>query len=655
MTDVEEIIDYIKSLKKGFDKELFECKLEELAYVAQNTGLDDANFHILFKLWLNLNIPIRKWMNLGCCIIPQQRVGQNSVEYALRWLLANNRNPIFHPRICFVLDWLTVAMDTDSIDSTALDMGYVIFYSFLFSEKLTSHVIKLIYVLTKPFDVTRKNVLEILKEVKKREGKKSLVRQLQVLLGLFKTYKPECVPEQMPSVSVHTAFKKLNVQLVERFKMCQIRKNNNSQTKLKLVWADLGMGKTNKKHGQLVPSLEFVQIGSTQYKGKIPQKTHLDFSEPQALLQYSLNHQLSRPARLRALLSNATGHTLLSLTDQHQFTFLVHDLHHVLSYFFLASSSHSLAEKENFLGQLAIFQTTLMQGLPVVTKFLAQFLPFWNEKDYYAEILSLLEWISIDSPEFVLDILGVVTQMCCRAQPIHQCLIIKTVTAMYTNLVYTSTRPKNCFVLGKPTDEKFREGTSIVANSLTDMCNKCLQINPDDIRLVLSGLQALVTCAYTCTQIGRGESVGAVPGMLVLSMPLLNNCALMIDMLADLLKMYKRLLPAYKANHGKDSLYNSYMNVLIPFFSDFVSCLSEEFINNRDKGFVFRNLQPKGVNKLIHLMPDINSSLSVRNHLAFAPYTYMRIGSNKFNDEFIHESVFERLTHLNDIMITISN
>lgn len=56
MTDVEEIIDYIKSLKKGFDKELFQCKIDELAYVVDTTGLDYDDFHTLFRLWLNLSI-----------------------------------------------------------------------------------------------------------------------------------------------------------------------------------------------------------------------------------------------------------------------------------------------------------------------------------------------------------------------------------------------------------------------------------------------------------------------------------------------------------------------------------------------------------------------------------------------------------------------
>lgn len=49
-----------------------------------------------------------------------------------------------------------------------------------------------------------------------------MFRQLQVLLGLFKSYKPECVPEDIPAISIHAAFKKINPDLLARFKRNQV-------------------------------------------------------------------------------------------------------------------------------------------------------------------------------------------------------------------------------------------------------------------------------------------------------------------------------------------------------------------------------------------------------------------------------------------------
>lgn len=56
MADVDEIIDYLKSLKKGFDKDLFQNKIDELSYEVETRGLEYNDFHILFKVWLNLYV-----------------------------------------------------------------------------------------------------------------------------------------------------------------------------------------------------------------------------------------------------------------------------------------------------------------------------------------------------------------------------------------------------------------------------------------------------------------------------------------------------------------------------------------------------------------------------------------------------------------------
>lgn len=50
----------------------------------------------------------------------------------------------------------------------------------------------------------------------------NMYRQLLVLLGLFKSYKPECVPEDVPAISVHSTFKKINQNLLTRFRRNQV-------------------------------------------------------------------------------------------------------------------------------------------------------------------------------------------------------------------------------------------------------------------------------------------------------------------------------------------------------------------------------------------------------------------------------------------------
>lgn len=56
MGDIDDIIYYIRTLRKGYDKETFKEKVAELGAIVDTTGLAYNDFHELFKLWLNLSI-----------------------------------------------------------------------------------------------------------------------------------------------------------------------------------------------------------------------------------------------------------------------------------------------------------------------------------------------------------------------------------------------------------------------------------------------------------------------------------------------------------------------------------------------------------------------------------------------------------------------
>ncbi|XP_050670512.1 centromere protein I-like isoform X2 [Leptidea sinapis] len=639
MSDVSEILHYMKSLRKGFDKSLFESKIEELCDVVMIAGLNSDDFHSLFTVWLNLSIPIKNWTSLGLCIVPQEIVGQKSVEYALRWLLEINKSCNDFPKIAFLLDWLTAAMDSDSVDMKALDMGYEVFYALLANEELSIHALKLIYTLTKPIDVTRKRVLEILNYIKIREQRMNLCRPLQVLLGLFKSYKPQCVPEAVPYRSIHTAFRKINVLLITRFQTCQNRRNTRRVDKQKLVWVEpLNMGNKKGNANPLIPELDFIYLSSYQYSDKVPEKNYFDFSDPVSLLQYSLHHNLSRPARMRAVFANSAGRAQLLLAPAHIHNFFLHDLHHVLFNAFLDVSPHSMEEKKQFLELLAIFQSTVMQGLSVITTFLAKFLPHWNEKDYFMQILALIEWLHVESHDQVRVILDTLTKVYCRAHPIQQCAILNSVTKAYTNLVYASTRKRHFFLNVQPPENSYTEMIELVAYKINEICSKGLQTNPEDMRVMLGSVSSLRRCVRM--ELLVCGPVVSTPALLTVALPLISTSALAIDMIADLLLMYKKIFSAIKAKYGRrDEKDIDKMKMLKAFTSDIVSCFQEQFITNRSEGIIFSNIQPNIIKKLTYLVPDADSKLSFRNHVAFAPYTSMR--HEQMIDDIDHKSLFD--------------
>lgn len=60
--------------------------------------------------------------------------------------------------------------------------------------------------------------------------------------------------------------------------------------------------------------------------------------------------------------------------------------------------------------------------------------------------------------------------------------------------------------------------------------------------------------------------------------------------------------------------------------SDMLNCLySEEALSGRTNGLIFERLHPQLVSKLASIIPDADAKLSIRNHLAFAPYTYVQL------------------------------
>ncbi|XP_045762253.1 centromere protein I-like [Maniola jurtina] len=624
MADVDEIIDYIKSLKKGFDKELFQSKVDELGYLVSTIGLDYTDFHTLFKVWLNLSIPIPKWVDLGACIVPQEKVKQKTVEYSLQWILANFDTTNNTTKTGFLLDWLTAAMDTDSIDMTALDIGYEVFYTLLTYEALTPYVMKLLYTLTKPADVTRKRVLELIDLAKKREGKKNMFRQIQVLLGLFKSYKPQCVPEAVPSISIHTAFRNINVQLLTQFKNSQSKRNSISKETAHLFWSNpFNSISQKKKADPLIPSMEFVNIGSQQYEDSL-KKNYLDFSDPVSLLQYSSRHDTRRPARLRALLCNPTGLALLVAASDSEHAFLSYDLHRVLNHCFLEHSPYSYAEKQHFLHRLATCQATLLQGLPVVTLFLARYLPFWNEKDFFAEILQLMEWVNAEGAEHVKAIVSAAARAYHRAAPLPQRALLASLTRMYTNLVYASTRERHYFLSMRPSEAAFANTLALVASRISDMCNKGLQASPESMCVMYSVVRASV--AMACVEARCGRAVGAVPRALTLALPLLAPSAAALDSLAALLLLYKKIFSGAKMRADrKDVQCLQQKQILQRFSIDFISCFYEQILSERKRGYIFSKLHPQILGKLTDLIPDADSKFSIRNHLAFAPYTYVKV------------------------------
>lgn len=66
---------------------------------------------------------------------------------------------------------------------------------------------------------------------------------------------------------------------------------------------------------------------------------------------------------------------------------------------------------------------------------------------------------------------------------------------------------------------------------------------------------------------------------------------------------------------------------------DMISCLwSEQILSERQKGVIFSKLSPRLVEQLSKSVPNVDGALSLRSHVALAPYTYAPALTMRFKE-----------------------
>lgn len=123
---------------------------------------------------------------------------------------------------------------------------------------------------------------------------------------------------------------------------------------------------------------------------------------------------------------------------------------------------------------------------------------------------------------------------------------------------------------------------------------------------------------------------------------------------------YKKVMFAAQSTkeNQKVQRYSEHKQILKGYTSDVVRCLVEEgMFSGRQSGFAFRRLNPQVAQKLTEYVPDADSMLSIRNHLAFAPYTYLQIeGTNSTfadNELWFEAVINQEFKHLSTLFLKL--
>ncbi|PSN56634.1 hypothetical protein C0J52_11271, partial [Blattella germanica] len=425
---------YFKRLvrqKRPINKEEFAASIDTLR-IAANDGFEDKEVETLIDALINTkNLSSGRFQDLLKCIVPRQTIATKSGLKILQWIFTCYADvPI--STVVAAMEWMIGLIEFHLIDEEAVHAFYHHFFILINMKSLAKFACKLIYLLTRLNDISRWRVKTLL-SIESKFGKQNY---LTALLALFKSYKPECVPEKVPAISLEFAFKnigKMNV-LFDRAQQRAGARRVNTQTR-KITWNSHQIPKKRRIKGKwnAIPDMEYVHFESARYREvKLP-----SIYEFQTLNTLGTQTDVDMPCNLMSLLQNEAGmHVLLFADSSYHSRFSFHLYHTLYAGFIQEESMFSYEEKEKFLTQLVKLEEYMQQGIPVVSRFLAEYMHVWDGDDYRDQILQLMQWNTFSSyPELYHIILVHIRRIFMCADVKMKALILRMLGKFVQNLI----------------------------------------------------------------------------------------------------------------------------------------------------------------------------------------------------------------------------
>lgn len=384
-------LTFLNKLKsKGKSYSNFQESLEILETYVVSQGLEDEDINLLATVIKDTDLSATKQASLIRCLIPKYKVPEETFKLITTWCLSSvNKLPISVS--CTIIQWIVGIWNHQLIDRKIINIYYsVFFFVMLKKEKLDKHLAYLIYVLTKPEDVTRRDVSRLLVL---REKYTKPPGYILALLSLFKTYKPQLVPENTKTVNIESVWKPipevLQTMLQNAKKRIEYNEVENTHFK-SFDWNKFERVRGNKMT-PLVPSIKLYQFGSSIFKGE-DIKSIFEITNLEDLGTLYFNLEL--PCTAISLLANKVGYHLLTFTDTYYQSRFSYNLYNTLiRAFILEDEKFSEEEINKLLDMIAEFSRYMQQGVPAVNRFLDEYL-YFNTGEYRSKLLVLLQWTS---------------------------------------------------------------------------------------------------------------------------------------------------------------------------------------------------------------------------------------------------------------------
>ncbi|XP_058793739.1 uncharacterized protein LOC131665699 [Phymastichus coffea] len=604
---------FLRQLKeKGKVFADFRTCLVTLEEEAASKGLSDSTIKTMVDILQRNDLSATNAVPFIKCMIPKGKVNDNEAKKLIVWFL---RTSAAVTTLTTLLQWIIGCWEYQLVNRNSIYIFYdAFFYLMVTQDKLEAKLAQLIYLITKPEDVTRRQVLRL---IKLNGNYRKPPRHLTALLSLFKSYKPEFVPEKIPTINIQGIWKPIPEFLRlgfedarDRIILIQTQRSNE----LYYNWNIFNIQKVKKNQDPLVPSVGYFNLGSNIFNEKI-EKSIFDITTTVQLG----NHQSSirMPCNSTSLLSNIIGYHLLTYTDFEYQQRFVHNLYNTFwRSFIFENGRYSNEEMNKILDMTIEFSKYMQHGIPIVSYFVNEYMSCYVD-DHQLKLLGLMQWSSISLPELQDYVLKHIKLVFYSSSIQNKCMIIRTLRTLMLNLFVINNnlfKNKSFPFLGQNFIGNIPESVRIIESFTKELIVSSLNIHSENASLVSEALSFYEQ--IDILEIYKETPISLPPIALVYSCFINKSCALLSRICALLLQYRK-----YFQHKNQTSIISR--KWLVTFAEDFVSALW--FDNCFSTRLEVRRYFLKSLSEVIvksNGTCDIDSLLNICQHYAVLPYLY---------------------------------
>jgi len=397
---VTESLQYIASCNTGITKtEETLLHIANIELVADNGGWSEPHLGLLIQQITTVPCPAQLTRRILSSLVPSETISAKMLVQLAMWGLGDSSSLSRDCVIIPTLKVITLCLQYDCVtDKKALDCLYELFIALLARDKLTNTVAELLMFLTTKKEVTEWRV----RTITRCQSKMGSSYHLDSLLWRYRQLRPDLVPVcTAPAARTVTA----TTVMGKRFHKVWDEKVDKSldSDKVDGVWLGghmVGNIFKKAKRDTLIPGKEVLSVISG---ARVKKDKRSDLGDMTSILEVVENiHKVQLPANMLAVLGCKAVVQVLAMDHGLVERFSMTLFHTLRNEFIcgdgttgLRDVSRRMRRQEKLLSYLVTLQETVQQGLPVVGRFLSEYLDSWDGSSHFLQIMRLVSQLQI--------------------------------------------------------------------------------------------------------------------------------------------------------------------------------------------------------------------------------------------------------------------